>query len=205
MNLQFSSNRNIPFAINSNVPRSRNMQMGNLSNTNKIQIVKREPPPQIIQQSDQPKKMKWGEPTWLLLHTLCEKIKDENFNTIRQSLFGIINTICTNLPCPECSSHAKTYLNNINWTTIQTKTQLKRVIFDFHNSLNIKKGFRQFNYNDLDQKYASAITINIVYNFMIFYSIKNRSIHMISNDIYRDNIIKQIKEWFNINMQNFNR
>ena len=126
--------------------------------TNKINydMTRRPQPPQIPQpqyrQLPQPqpivqKKMKWGEPTWFLLHTLCEKVKDENFGEARQGLLSILYTICTNLPCPECSSHAKTYLNNINWTTIQTKTQLKRVIFDLHNSLNIKMGFRQFNYN----------------------------------------------------------
>jgi hypothetical protein len=214
MNLQFITNRNknIPYTVNPTIVHSRNMQMGNLSNNkmqmgnlsnNRIQIVKREVPKPIVQ-SDEPKKMKWGEPTWLLLHTLCEKIKDENFYAFRQSLISIIYLICTNLPCPDCSTHAKIYLDNINMNMVQTKTQLKRMMFDFHNTLNIKKGFKLLNYNDLDQKYSAAITMNIIYNFMNFYSVKNRSIHMISNDIYRENVIKNIKEWFNNNIQYFN-
>ena len=75
-------------------------------------------------------------------------------------------------------------------------------MFDFHNSLNARKGFPIFKYEDLN-KYSTAITINVIYNFMNYYAVKNRSIHMISNDIYRNNIIIQIKEWFNVNIKLF--
>jgi hypothetical protein len=29
-------------------------------------------------------KMLWGEPTWLFMHTLAEKIKEEDFNAVKK-------------------------------------------------------------------------------------------------------------------------
>ena len=216
MNLHFGTNfstnynRNIPSSISQPTrPPNQNIQMGrvvNISNSVPTALSKNAPKqvPRKIEPSpqDQPKKMKWGEPTWFLLHTLCEKVKDEHFNEIRASLLNIIYLICTNLPCPDCSAHAKQYLDKINMNMIQTKDQLKRVMFDFHNTLNVRKQFRIFKYDDLT-KYSNARTINIIYNFMAYYDVKNRSIHMISNDIYRNNMIAKIKDWFNQNIKYF--
>ena len=158
MNLHFGTNfstnynRNIPSSISQPTrPPNQNIQMGrvvNISNSVPTVLPKNAPKPvprkiEPVPQ-DQPKKMKWGEPTWFLLHTLCEKVKDEHFNEIRASLLNIIYLICTNLPCPDCSAHAKQYLDKINMNTIHTKDQLKRVMFDFHNTLNVRKQFRIF-------------------------------------------------------------
>lgn len=208
MNLHFGTNYNVPFSRNTS---SKNIQMGNFSkiakivNQSKVNNTPVQPIVQSIEQPiKQPKKMKWGEPTWFLLHTLCEKVRETDFPQIKQSLINTIYLICTNLPCPDCSAHAKQYLDGINFNAIQTKEQLKRVIFDFHNSLNVRKGFPIFNSQDL-QKYSTAITINIIYNFMNFYSVKNHGIHMISNDIYRSRMIDTIKTWFNVNIKYFDK
>jgi len=155
-------------------------------------------PPPIL-----PKKMKWGEPTWFLLHTLAEKVKDESFAEIRVGFLNIIYTICTNLPCPDCSNHAKTLLDGVNFNAIQTKAQLKQLLFEFHNNVNKRKGFPIFNYTDLDKKYTNAVTINIIYNFVKFFNPKNYSIRMIANDFHRERITEIIKGWFNSNLVYF--
>lgn len=207
MNFQFGSKSttNIPFSVISRNTSSKNIQMGNFSKIAKIvnqTRINNIPVNQLPIQPDQPKKMKWGEPVWLLLHTLCEKVKSDSFSEIRQGFLNIIYIICTNLPCPECSAHAKTYLDGNQFIAIQTKDQLIRFIFDFHNSVNSRKGFPIFKYQDL-QKYSTAITVNIIYNFMNSYNVKNHSIHMISNDVYRGRMIETIKKWFNKNIKNF--
>ena len=207
MNFQFGSKSttNIPFSVISRNTSSKNIQMGNFSKIAKIvnqTRINNIPVNQLPIQPDQPKKMKWGEPVWLLLHTLCEKVKLDSFSEIRQGFLNIIYIICTNLPCPECSAHAKTYLDGNQFIAIQTKDQLIRFIFDFHNSVNSRKGFPIFKYQDL-QKYSTAITVNIIYNFMNSYNVKNHSIHMISNDVYRGRMIETIKKWFNQNIDNF--
>ena len=151
-------------------------------------------------QIQKPKKMKWGEPTWFLLHTLAEKVKNDSFSHIRIELLNTIYTICTNLPCPDCSAHAKNYLDSINFNTILTKHDLKQMLFNFHNELNAKKKFTIFTQEELDMKYQTANTINIIYNFMDSFLDKHRSPQMIANDMFRRRIAGKLGEWFNTNI-----
>ena len=37
--------------------------------------------------------MKWGYYTWLLFHTLAEKIKDEEFQTEKDNLIYFLNSV----------------------------------------------------------------------------------------------------------------
>jgi len=39
------------------------------------------------------KEMLWGQPTWFLFHTLAEKVKEENFDKIKNDLFSFIKQI----------------------------------------------------------------------------------------------------------------
>jgi hypothetical protein len=144
-----------------------------------------------------PKKVKWGEPTWFLLHTLSVKVKESEFNNIRVDLLNRIYAICTHLPCPDCSNHAKIYLDNINFNTIQTKEDLKMLLYTFHNSVNKKKGYPLFSYEKLDEKYSLAITSNIIRNFMVHFSDRNRSIKLLASDLHRSQLCAVLKNWFN--------
>lgn len=150
------------------------------------------------------KKMKWGEPTWFLFHTLAHKINDNLFNQIRHELISVIDLICTNLPCPDCANHASAYLKSINVGSIRTKHDLKLMLFQFHNVVNKKKGYALFPINDLDSKYDAANTKNIIQNFMLHFQDKHSSIRMIANDMHRARIVKTLKQWFNDNIQYFN-
>jgi hypothetical protein len=69
------------------------------------------------------KEMRWAGPTWLILHTLAEKIDESKFNDIRVELLNTIYTICTILPCPLCATHAKKYLDGVNFNTIKNKEE----------------------------------------------------------------------------------
>jgi hypothetical protein len=151
-----------------------------------------------------PKKMKWGEPTWFLLHCLAEKVKDENFNSIRVDLLNIMYSICANLPCPDCAKHASDYLKSIQFNEIQTKSRLKTILFNFHNMINIKKNMPIFPREQLENKYQNMELIPIIYTFMGHFQDKHKSIRMIANDFYRSRISEQIKEWFRLNISNFN-
>lgn len=154
---------------------------------------------------EQPKKksMKWGEPTWFLFHTLAHKVKDSDYQIIKKDLINIIYTICNNLPCPDCAKHATEYMNNINFNSIQTKEQLKNMLFVFHNTVNSRKGFPIFPLEELDLKYSKANTINIIKNFMVHFENKHKSIHMISDDMHRARIANNIKKWFGDNITHF--
>ena len=149
------------------------------------------------------KKMKWGQPTWFLFHTIAEKIKPDEFHYIRLELLNIISIICNNLPCPDCANHASEYMNKINKNTIRTKQDLKLMLFQFHNVVNQKKNFPLFSIDELDSKYSNANTINIIQNFMYHFQDKHHSLRMIANDIHRSRISEQLKLWFNANIQYF--
>lgn len=158
---------------------------------------------QVEVQTTGPKRMKWGEPTWYLFHTLAQKVKEESFPQIRMELLQNIAMICTNLPCPICSEHATQYIKKIPFYSIQTKQGLKDMLYIFHNEVNNNKKFPQFPYEQLDVKYLSANTINIIQNFLIHFQDKSKSIRLIADDMHRLSLVNKLKVWFNANIQHF--
>ena len=150
------------------------------------------------------KLMKWGEPVWFFLHTLVHKVKDESFDVVRGDMLKHIYTICTNLPCPDCSMHAKNYLSGLNFNNIRTKTDLKNMLFEFHNSVSRRKGFVEFPKEELDQKYDSANFNAIVNYFVSVFLDKHASPRMISDDMYRARLTQVIKQWVSDNGTHFN-
>lgn len=148
------------------------------------------------------KKMKWGEPTWIFLHTIVQKIKDDRFIAMRDQLLQKINIICRNLPCPDCSAHAAKYLDAINFKTIVSKEDLKTFIWTFHNEVNKRKGIPLADRSVLD-KYSTANTKNVINYFLVMYSDKSPSIKMIANDFYRQRLIKDLQTWLIANIANF--
>lgn len=160
--------------------------------------------PEAPKELKRPKSMKWGEPTWFFFHTIAEKVKEEKFDSIRKELLNLVYSICANLPCPDCASHASEYMRGINFNAIKTKQNLKDLFFNFHNVVNEKKGFEKFPYDKLDEKYSKAIFVNIVQNFLIHFQNKHSSIHMIANDLHRNRVVEQIKSWLQENIVHFN-
>ena len=167
--------------------------------------------PQVIQQNEQPlvvpqnnpNKIRWGPPTWFLFHTLAHKIKDEYFSKIKTEFLTNIVTICRNLPCPKCADHATEYMSKLNLSAIQTKDDLKNMLFKFHNDVNVRTGAPLFEYNDLNDKYNSAITINIIQNFFVFFKDKSFNVTAIANSMHRDRITATLMVWFQNNIQYF--
>ena len=159
----------------------------------------------ITQENTPPpsKKMKWGEPTWFFMHTMAQKIKPEHFQQVRQGFLSQINSICRNLPCPDCAAHAAQYLDKSNFNRIQTKDELILFLYEFHNSVNLRKGVPVFPKEEVYDKYSKANTVNIINYFLFHFADKSKSIRMISNDMYRIRITNLLKEWLNGNLQYF--
>ena len=149
------------------------------------------------------KSMIWGEPTWTFLHTLAHKVREEQFTIVRSELLKLVYLICTTLPCPECSQHSKTYLNNINFNTINSKSDFKRMLFEFHNSVNNRKGYTIFNMIDLDNTYQYQVLNTTFYNFIIRFRDRGASNRYIHEDIYRNQIIKDLVVWVKTNAEYF--
>ena len=185
----------------SNNNNNNNMVMGfsrmrQYSTPNRNEIVI--PVPEIIEPSDGDK-MKWGAPTWYMLHTIAEKVDTDKFYQIRVDLLQIISMIISNLPCPTCSTHGIEYLKKVDFYTIQSKENLKRMLFDFHNSVNARKHFAKFTYEELNTKYSNAITSNIMQTFFYYFTKKSNNIRLITDDIHRNRVSVTITEFFNSN------
>ena len=196
----FTNFRSIPMA-NNNPPAMfmQKRQIRTYSAQNPPKAAEPPPPPSAPPK----KKMKWGQPTWFLFHALAQKIREENFQQVRKELLDIIYTICTNLPCPDCAAHATKYISAINFNRIQTKEQLKDMLFIFHNTVNERKGFPMFNRGDLDAQYSAAKLVPIIQNFLVHFRDKHASIHMIANDMHRARMSNTLTAWFQSNLKYF--
>jgi hypothetical protein len=56
----------------------------------------------------------WGPSCWYLFHGLATKVKEEEFEKIKLSLWTNIVEICNNLPCPDCRKHAMDTISKTN-------------------------------------------------------------------------------------------
>jgi len=159
--------------------------------------------PEIIPIQNDSKRIKWGPPTWFLFHTLAHKIKEDSFNKIKNDFLANIISICKNLPCPKCADHASEYINKININAINSKDDLKNMLFSFHNEVNQRTGSPQFSYAELNDKYSKAVTINIIQNFFIFFQDKTFNVSTITNSMHRGRLINVLKTWFTNNLIHF--
>lgn len=205
---QIQKNVTRPFSLNlrHNVPNDKITYRGQPINTFVEPGVRpaSSPKEMVALSSPEPvKKMKWGEPFWFLFHTMAEKVKDELFPSVREELLKMIYTICINLPCPDCSNHAIHYLNGINFKRIQSKSELKEMLFIFHNTVNARKKMPLFPREELDTKYSKAQMVPILNHFMVHFRNKKSSIQMIANDFHRERIFKELQKWFNVNIHIF--
>ena len=81
----------------------------------------------------------WGPATWILFHTLAEKVKEDKFPIIKYQLISFIKQICQSLPCPDCAQHATQLLSQYkNYHLIKTKEDFKFFLFNFHNMVNAR-------------------------------------------------------------------
>jgi len=194
MNMQFLN-------ASQNVPNGRSNMENKVITPNVFQM-RRSIPVQSIEikpQEVEIKRMIWGPAIWFLFHTLAEKIRDELFSSIKVELLNNIYAISVNLPCPMCATHAKEYLDKINFNRIQSKDDLKNMLFQFHNDVNKRINLPIFSREELDEKYSKANTINIIH-----FQDKYRSPKLIASDLQRKRISILLKDWFYRNISNFN-
>ena len=174
------------------------MNLTNVQNPNVINQV------QYISSDKNKQDMTWGAPVWTFLHTICEKIKEEEFNNIKGELFEIIVKVCSNLPCPECTRHASEYMKKINFNKITCKRELKLMLYTFHNSVNQRKNVKEYPLIELDNKYGSVNTIEVFNKFAINLEYKRSYVHVVLGETQRKSTVKKIKQWLIDNLHIFN-
>ncbi len=143
----------------------------------------------------------WGPPTWTLLHTLAEKINENDFNKLIPQLFSLIKRICTYLPCPDCSQHATQYLAKLKPEQISTKLNLKNTLYLFHNMVNAKKKKSLYNYANINV-YQNLNIANVFNNFVSVYNTKG-NMKLLTESFQRALVVKDLKRWLMNNINSF--
>ena len=149
------------------------------------------------------KEMTWGKATWFLFHSLAEKVKEERFLEVKKELCNNVYRICNCLPCEICRKHAIEYMRNVNFDNIKTKTDFKKMLFNFHNVVNKNKNYHIFKYEDLDEKYSKSNLSKVINNFFYYMSI-SRNKTSPSSDMQNSMIINGFRSWINSNISYFN-
>lgn len=93
----------------------------------------------------------WANPVWFFFHGMAEKVHEDFFNTNKGACLSIVKTICSSLPCPMCRREATKYMKHITIKNIPTKEHFKKMLFDFHNSVNRRLRKRQFRKHELEK------------------------------------------------------
>ena len=135
----------------------------------------------------------WGNTVWFLFHTLAHKIKESDFNELKNDIIYVIKTISTHLPCPECSKDAFNELNKIKFDNINSKEELKLFLFNFHNHVNRKLNKPIFEKSQLDDKYSKANFKAIYNNFFIIFGSNSNIPQLMSASFHRKHNLPKIK------------
>lgn len=145
----------------------------------------------------------WGPSTWIFMHTLVAKIKETSFPLIGPNLILVLMQICNNLPCPECSQHAKQFWSKVKTANIKTKTDLINLLFVFHNMVNKRKQQPVFKYENL-QYYE---TRNIIETYNIFARNFNTrgNMNLINESFHRNMMISNLRTWVMSNLIHFDK
>jgi len=157
---------------------------------------------QIRNVSGTASKSYWGGAVWMFFHTISVKINVNYYNNNYQYMWDFIKKICKTLPCPYCRQHASAYVDKITTHQINTKDKLKTVLFNFHNSVNIRIGKKSENISILT-KYNKA---NIMAIFNLF---EQRFFHSYIgtrtfNDWIKNAVKKEYYDFFNNVRTKFN-
>ena len=134
---------------------------------------------------------KWGAKSWTFFHVLAESIVDSE--SMVKITFEIIVKLCNILPCPECARHSQLYLRKININNLNTKHDLIRVLFEFHNHVNLQKKKPIFNIDGLAM-YKPRNIIEAFNSFMTVYLTKG-SFLLMADSFHRNMLIDGVKKW----------
>lgn len=145
----------------------------------------------------------WGPPTWMFIHTLAEKVKEDSYPIIGSQIIANIIQICANLPCPDCADHSKVFWSKVKISNIKTKQDLINILFVFHNTINKRKNLTMFKYDDL-QYYKSKNIVNTFNTFSANFNTKG-NMKLITESFHRARLVVFLRNWLVGNIVHFDK
>lgn len=145
----------------------------------------------------------WGPPIWNFLHIFCERIDEKQLIMNKNSIYDFLSKILCNLPCPECSYHAREFILRVNFNNLHNKKQLIELFFNFHNDVSSRIHNKNPNFKKADIKILNQYkntNIKDAFNKYYFEWTKASSIKNIvamtstfSRNVFIENAIKWMK------------
>jgi len=133
----------------------------------------------------------WGIPTWIFLHTLLAQMPEPLYSeeTLRQ-----IKLLCSVLPCPDCAAHSTAYLEPIKFQQVPTLEACRRMLWGFHNVVNLRKRTPLFSYDKME--IYTKTNLAVVYRVFITEFTRPRQIPKLFIDsMLRQRIMQQFQNW----------
>jgi hypothetical protein len=139
----------------------------------------------------------------MFIHTLAEKVKDEEFPKIGQQIIANIQQICYNLPCPDCADHSRIFWSKVKVGNIQNKTDLVNLLYVFHNCINKRKKLGPFKYSNL-AFYKTQSVVDTFNNFARNFNTKG-NMKLLTESFHRGRLLTSLKGWLMANIQSFDK
>lgn len=148
------------------------------------------------------KKAGWGPIVWKALHCITLKIKNEEFEKEKNNIIKIISDICTNLPCPQCASHASNFIRRYKMKNIKNKDELIKYIFLMHNNVNKRLKKKSYNFDDIEI-YNSYDIKNVLTDYYKMNINLRTGERMMLHNYHRKMFISEFYNYFNGNIAKF--
>jgi hypothetical protein len=135
------------------------------------------------------------------MHTLAEKVKEDEFPKIGSYIISYIMQICFNLPCPDCADHSRIFWSKVKIGNIQSKADLINLLYVFHNCVNKRKNYGPFKYESLSY-YKSQSVINTFNNFARNFNTKG-NMKLLTESFHRGRLLSSLSGWIRANIGHF--
>jgi len=145
----------------------------------------------------------WGTATWYLFHTLAYKLKPEHEKHAPILLQQFIS-ICTHIPCPTCREHANNTLKHVKIKSINSKNNLIKFLWEFHNKVNSRLKRNKISLNECNNIYKNAVTKRIILYFIQILSLKANNEKAMLDTFQRQRCINNFNKYIIENISKYN-
>lgn len=147
----------------------------------------------------------WGPPIWRFLHSIAENMLSENDEDVQKirELIGLIQRVVSNLPCPDCSNHARIFFQSVKVNNISTKADCKNMLFVFHNHVNFRKKQTAMKYQDFleCETYKRVNIINEFNKFVSAFNSKSKILKLQTDTLQKKFVLNDMRNWILANIQ----
>lgn len=134
---------------------------------------------------------------------MAETVREDRFAEAWSDLLQIIATMCSNLPCPDCATHATQYLAaHADLREAKTKDALRQALCAFHNSVNARKGrFPLFDPARLGETYGSVNVTAAAARALFFFQSRHSAPPgmLVPHTLARDRVAGMVRVWIAAN------